>query len=102
MLLKSKQVAGRHATTAPHYAAPGLGLANLRGRDRFAIDADQEKKAGHDFAMRVCCRGGMYQRVNRAMSLEAFKRIFWWEYFHRLLGRAIGFVFQRAKKYAVV
>ena len=34
-----------------------------------------------------------YQQVNKGMSLEAFKRIFWWEYFHRLLGRAIGFVF---------
>jgi cytochrome c oxidase assembly protein subunit 15 len=27
------------------------------------------------------------------MSLEAFKGIFWWEYFHRLLGRGIGLVF---------
>jgi len=34
-----------------------------------------------------------YVKVNRGMSLEAFKGIFWWEYFHRLLGRMIGFVF---------
>jgi heme a synthase len=34
-----------------------------------------------------------YQQVNRGMSLDAFKRIYWWEYFHRLLGRAIGVVF---------
>ncbi len=34
-----------------------------------------------------------YQKVNRGMSLEQFKEIFWWEYFHRLLGRAIGAVF---------
>ena len=27
------------------------------------------------------------------MNLEGFKGIFWWEYAHRLLGRAIGFVF---------
>jgi cytochrome c oxidase assembly protein subunit 15 len=27
------------------------------------------------------------------MTLPAFKRIFWWEYFHRLLGRTIGVVF---------
>src|SRR5436189_4514467 len=27
-----------------------------------------------------------YNQVNRGMSLEAFKGIFWWEYFHRLLG----------------
>jgi cytochrome c oxidase assembly protein subunit 15 len=26
-------------------------------------------------------------------SLSEFKSIFWWEYFHRLLGRMIGFVF---------
>ncbi len=31
-----------------------------------------------------------YQKVNAGMSLEAFKRIFWWEYAHRLLGRVIG------------
>jgi len=34
-----------------------------------------------------------YRKVNQGMSLEAFKGIFWWEYFHRLLGRMIGFVF---------
>jgi heme a synthase len=38
-------------------------------------------------------RTPQYQKVNRGMSLEAFKGIFWWEYFHRLLGRAIGLVF---------
>jgi len=27
------------------------------------------------------------------MTLAEFKGIFWWEYFHRLLGRVIGFVF---------
>src|SRR5262245_45020730 len=34
-----------------------------------------------------------YRQVNPGMSLEAFKGIFWWEYFHRLLGRTIGVVF---------
>jgi cytochrome c oxidase assembly protein subunit 15 len=34
-----------------------------------------------------------YRQVNRGMSLEQFKGIFWWEYFHRLLGRLIGLVF---------
>ena len=34
-----------------------------------------------------------YRKVNQGMSLDAFKSIFWWEYFHRLLGRMIGFVF---------
>jgi cytochrome c oxidase assembly protein subunit 15 len=34
-----------------------------------------------------------YRLVNEGMGLDEFKSIFWWEYFHRLLGRAIGFVF---------
>lgn len=31
--------------------------------------------------------------VNSAMTLAGFKKIFFWEYVHRLLGRAIGVVF---------
>jgi heme a synthase len=34
-----------------------------------------------------------FRDVNHAMTLGEFKGIFWWEYFHRLLGRAIGVVF---------
>jgi heme a synthase len=34
-----------------------------------------------------------YEEVNKGMSLEEFKGIFWWEYFHRLLGRLIGLVY---------
>jgi cytochrome c oxidase assembly protein subunit 15 len=34
-----------------------------------------------------------YQRVNKGMSLEAFKTIYWWEWAHRFLGRLIGVVF---------
>jgi cytochrome c oxidase assembly protein subunit 15 len=34
-----------------------------------------------------------FRLVNHAMDVQAFKGIFWWEYFHRLLGRAIGVVF---------
>ncbi|MGZ5032925.1 MAG: COX15/CtaA family protein [Usitatibacter sp.] len=30
---------------------------------------------------------------NHDMTVEGFKGIFWWEYFHRLLGRLIGVVF---------
>jgi cytochrome c oxidase assembly protein subunit 15 len=33
-----------------------------------------------------------YQQVNHWMSLGDFKRIFFWEYLHRLVGRAIGVV----------
>jgi heme a synthase len=31
-----------------------------------------------------------YESVNKGMTLEAFKVIFWWEWGHRLLGRVIG------------
>jgi cytochrome c oxidase assembly protein subunit 15 len=34
-----------------------------------------------------------YKKVNLGMSLDEFKAIFWWEYFHRLLGRVIGLAF---------
>lgn len=34
-----------------------------------------------------------YRDVNKGMSLSSYKSIFWWEYFHRLLGRFIGFFF---------
>src|SRR5690606_5793773 len=34
-----------------------------------------------------------YQLVNAGMTLEAFKEIYWWEWAHRFLGRAIGVVF---------
>jgi cytochrome c oxidase assembly protein subunit 15 len=34
-----------------------------------------------------------YAIVNKGMSLEAFKEIYWWEWAHRLLGRLIGVVF---------
>ena len=34
-----------------------------------------------------------YNELNRGMSLGQFKVIYWWEYTHRLLARATGFVF---------
>jgi cytochrome c oxidase assembly protein subunit 15 len=34
-----------------------------------------------------------YQLVNKGMSLEAFKFIYWWEWAHRFLGRIIGLAF---------
>ena len=34
-----------------------------------------------------------FRLVNFAMDLEGFKRIFWWEYVHRLLGRLIGLAY---------
>jgi cytochrome c oxidase assembly protein subunit 15 len=34
-----------------------------------------------------------YQLINKGMSLEAFKGIYWWEWAHRLLGRIVGAAF---------
>ena len=34
-----------------------------------------------------------FRQRNHSMTLQGFKGIFWWEYFHRLLGRLIGLAF---------
>lgn len=34
-----------------------------------------------------------YKELNLGMSLESFKYIFWWEYIHRLLARAVSLIF---------
>src|SRR5690349_18358295 len=34
-----------------------------------------------------------YHLVNKGMSLDAFKSIYWWEWSHRFLGRFIGMAF---------
>jgi cytochrome c oxidase assembly protein subunit 15 len=34
-----------------------------------------------------------YQQINKGMTVDEFKTIFWWEWAHRLLARSIGFVF---------
>jgi cytochrome c oxidase assembly protein subunit 15 len=34
-----------------------------------------------------------YQLINKGMSLDAFKAIYWWEWAHRFLGRFIGVAF---------
>ena len=34
-----------------------------------------------------------YKLINSLMTLEQFKTIYWWEYFHRLLGRIIGLLY---------
>jgi cytochrome c oxidase assembly protein subunit 15 len=34
-----------------------------------------------------------YSELNKGMTVEAFKRIFWWEWAHRLIARSIGVIF---------
>jgi heme a synthase len=51
---------------------------------------------GHDAWQRVFDlyrQSPEFREINAHMDLEAFKGIFWLEYFHRLLGRTIGVVF---------
>lgn len=33
-----------------------------------------------------------YEQINKGMSLDEFKGIFWWEWAHRLLARGVGFL----------
>lgn len=34
-----------------------------------------------------------YEQINKGMTIDAFKRIFWWEWAHRLIARSIGVIF---------
>src|SRR5271169_2416361 len=34
-----------------------------------------------------------YRELNRGMSLDQFKTIYWWEWVHRLIGRLVGVAF---------
>lgn len=34
-----------------------------------------------------------YREINRGMSLDSFKTIFWWEWSHRFLARTVGAIF---------
>ena len=50
-------------------------------------DADWQREFDHYRAT------PQYEQVNRGMTLDDFKTIFFWEYVHRLLGRLIGLAF---------
>jgi len=43
-----------------------------------------------------------YEILNKGMGLDGFKRIYWWEWGHRLLGRLIGVAFLLPLLYFVV
>jgi cytochrome c oxidase assembly protein subunit 15 len=34
-----------------------------------------------------------YKQLNQGMTLDEFKRIFWWEWVHRILARSVGVIF---------
>ena len=49
--------------------------------------------AGWNAAFDLYRQSPEYREINRGMSLDEFRTIFWFEYAHRLLGRVLGLVF---------
>lgn len=60
---------------------PVTGVIPPLGEDAWISEFEQYKKFPE------------FQKINRNMTLPEFKRIFFWEYLHRLLGRLTGLVF---------
>lgn len=60
---------------------PIVGVIPPLGRAEWEAAFDKYKKTPE------------FEKVNHQMDLDEFKGIFWWEYFHRVLGRAIGMVY---------
>lgn len=42
-------------------------------------------------------RSPEFRKVNRSMSVDEFKFIYWMEYAHRMWGRVLGAVFGKAR-----
>ena len=60
---------------------PVSGVLPPMGEDAWQIEFDAYRASPE------------YRLVNRGMSLDEFKRIFWMEYAHRMLGRGVGVAF---------
>ena len=60
---------------------PLLGVIPPIGQDKWLIVFEMYKQTPE------------FKIVNRSMTLEEFKFIFWWEWFHRVFARLIGVVF---------
>ena len=60
---------------------PLLGVIPPLGQDKWLIVFEMYKQTPE------------FKIVNRNMTLEEFKFIFWWEWFHRVFARLIGVVF---------
>jgi cytochrome c oxidase assembly protein subunit 15 len=70
----------------------GSGLSMVEWDPIFGILPPLEQ-ASWDETFRLYQQSPEYQKINIGMDLEGFKRIYWFEYSHRLLGRTIGTVF---------
>ena len=64
------------------------------GVDTFLLfDNGTRKERMISRALIFSMRDNQFKLLNSNMSLEEFKVIFYWEYFHRVLGRVIGLFF---------
>jgi len=70
----------------------GSGLSMVEWDPIFGVLPPLEQ-ASWDETFRLYQQSPEYQKINIGMDLEGFKRIYWFEYSHRLLGRTIGTVF---------
>lgn len=67
----------------------GSGLSMVEWQPLFGAIPPLSEKDWHEVFTQYQS-SPQYQQVNHWMQLEDFKRIFLWEYLHRLLGRFIG------------
>ncbi|MGB5177837.1 MAG: COX15/CtaA family protein, partial [Gammaproteobacteria bacterium] len=70
----------------------GSGLSMVEWDPIFGILPPLDQ-ASWDESFRLYQQSPEYQKINLGMDLQGFKRIYWFEYSHRLLGRTIGTVF---------
>ena len=70
----------------------GSGLSMVEWDPIFGIFPPLDQQSWHEtFALYQ--QSPEYRKVNIGMDLTGFKRIYWYEYSHRVLGRTIGTVF---------
>ena len=70
----------------------GSGLSMVEWDPIFGIVPPLDA-ASWDETFRLYQQSPEYQKINVGMDLDGFKRIYWFEYSHRVLGRTIGMVF---------
>ena len=70
----------------------GSGLSMVEWDPIFGIVPPLDA-ADWDETFRLYQQSPEYQKINLGMDLAGFKRIYWFEYSHRVLGRTIGTVF---------
>ena len=70
----------------------GSGLSMVEWDPIFGIVPPLDA-ASWDQTFRLYQQSPEYQKINVGMDLAGFKRIYWFEYSHRVLGRTIGMVF---------